>query len=228
MMSKSDSNTKSPIYVLLKFGKPEHIEAMYKMGELYFQDFKNWKAIDKYEGVCFIKNYEPNTILELFHKNETVKIKCSHLQELHSERNYGLANCFYVLNLNDYIEDEKFKTPQHMLIYGSSCLIIFNVEIFLKRCSDHFNSINIPLLCRRVEYGDLNLLVGKKQIFLKDLKFKEEQEYRIFLATTDLKTTIFHIGCLKDISSYIPDAANVGIKYARPSFYPDIKITHFV
>src|SRR5688572_13780934 len=195
----------SHMYVLIKFGKPEHIEAMYKTGELYFQDPKNWKYFDKYEAVCFIKNYEPNTILEIYHDGKTIKIICSSLQELRSERN-GLANCLYLLNLKDYIKDEKFNVPQHMLKYGPSCLIIFNVERFLERCTKYFEAINIPLFRQRMEYCDLKLLEGEKKIFQKNSKFKEEQEYRLFLAQPDLDNRTFHIGNMEDISVYAPNA----------------------
>jgi hypothetical protein len=75
--NNSDTSFKSPIYVLIKFGKLEHIEAMYKTGELFFQNPKTWKDIDKYESVYFIENFKPDTILEIFHKDETIKIKCS-------------------------------------------------------------------------------------------------------------------------------------------------------
>jgi|SRR5450755_2558162 hypothetical protein len=112
-----------------------------------------------------------------------------------------------------------------MLKYGLSCLIIFNIETFLNRCTEYFNSINIQLCKQRMEYCDLKLLEGEKRIFQKDLIFKEEQEYRLFVTTPDLANKTFHIGSMKDISAYSPNAENISIKYGSPSLYPDAKIT---
>lgn len=117
------------------------------------------------------------------------------------------------LTINEYFIDFKeenykeldysFKgiTEEEIKKFGEYIVVILKPDIFIKRIVNYFKKNNINFEIKNVEYKDFSKFHGeiKNEGFVKDIKYKSENEYRILADIEKEGIETINIGSLKDI-----------------------------
>lgn len=93
-------------------------------------------------------------------------------------------------------------TEEEINKFGEYIVIILNPEKFINKISSYFDKENIFFENRNVEYKDFSKFHGeiKNEGFVKDIKYKTENEYRILADINQEGIKTINIGSLRDIA----------------------------
>jgi len=187
--------------VLIKFGKPEHIFALYKHGELYFQNPSKWKNSDPDEMV--LEYLTPGHIISITDENKNVDIRIKK-GKITGQR-MGVACCFYVLDLDKYNPGEPHSLSDLLRTLGESCLLIYNTDEFLNRILSQTLQEKLSFKSKELNYIEPTKHIGKKGIFEGNVRLNYENELRMYLFTDNAESRKLTIGSLEKIAKYSPD-----------------------
>jgi hypothetical protein len=186
----------------LKSGEKKNLIELQKNGRVYmkslsyFEKCEDISRKDSLEKATFIINNPP--------KPYYLKVKRYNVEEEYIT--VGLINnsigkgyegyifCMHYLNLGDETEkDFQIKSKDdHMLIINSN--------LFLKALKDKLEEDKTKYKYGLIRYKDFNSYVGDKTPFEKDLTYKDEYEFRLFIPMKETKE--FHDFYLRGISKF--------------------------
>lgn len=202
---------KTKLYFLFRRGKKEHINALYENGDLYINSIdyirscdNNEERTDTDEGIKYrdFLGKAKITFCEIgkdFDKNginfdaENVVLKLDYPQKgnifcltgVYSEDLYGERN------------DIHYQTKS----FGESILFIYKPKIFLKRVHKELNKLGFKNhKSNKVIYYN-NEYSGAINFFMKNEKFKAQNEFRIFIPNEYNEPLKINIGPMKDIAT---------------------------
>lgn len=214
----------------IKFGKKEHIEKLFQIGEIfmkpmdYYRNCENPEIKDPLEGVKAISNYNR---LELFHPNEKgdgpgekIGILDGIFKEYPTQMFEGNLFCVYMLTKEDFLLLEKegvnaVNIDANLNSYDYICVI--NATNFIKKIEDTFEYLDIPMIHGKVEYLDYKNNIESLTPFNKDIKHKHQKEYRFIIPTPNKVDLSIIIGSLKNIAVIAQRKRNVNIRFQRKS-----------
>jgi len=205
------------IQMLFKFGKREHLEDTRSKGRLRLGTFEEYRKSensevrDVNEGAHRIFNstdtrltmLEPSSLSPIasgFFENVTVR-------EFSETAEHSRIYCMYskLIDLTKEVPLSEVLDIELIKRFGyESVLVIAPVDKFYERLDKHFSLNDYAYKRSLVEYEDLSQ--GRKDLtpFIKDLYFKNQNEYRVCIQNMrGGKPTFINIGSLEDISQVV-------------------------
>ncbi|WP_026709450.1 hypothetical protein [Flavobacterium frigidarium] len=195
---------KITIRYLIKFGEEQNIKKLFYQGEVFMNTIKSFKkstriAIgDKYEGTISLKNFNKGQLtLEKF--GEPLNLKINKLQLLeNSDDHLGNIFCSYALTDKLLVNKDKHTIDSRVNNFGSHCIIIKDVDKFLKAIFCQLDKNNIAYSHNLVKYHDYKKNDHILSLFDKSHHFSYQKEHRIIATTDSEKPIVLHIGSLED------------------------------
>ena len=197
--------------LLLKFSeKREYLEQMQK-GLLYCNSVKYFLGIkdgnvrgDERES-AFNFEYIGDSKMKFKPVNDAAgqwKAVDSHNVLFIEHYNNPLGNLFCMTKLPFTVEKEveEVAIDKDYERFGTYFLLVTDQKQFLERIRKAAKDQDIPIGYRTIEYLNLSRYTGKKSIFQKDIKYKWQSEFRIFLNRLSDKPYTLEIGNIGDIS----------------------------
>ena len=198
---------------LLKIGQHKHIKSLLEIGHLhcetiqYFASLKDeiWRG-DQYEKAFNIEFF--GNAKMYFQDPKDIHRKCFQInliktQFVHSYKNHcGNLFCLYAFDASNYQLNEPFLplVDDEMIKLGTHVLLIKDSDEFLKRIERELQILNLHSQCDFIKYLDFSTYTGDKTFFQKDLRFKHQNEVRIWIDNPLPKCLDFKIGSIKDIA----------------------------
>lgn len=209
------NNTIIPNRILrLKFGTKEHVENLYRNGELYFNTFKYFKELeengdgraDKRE---YIENYYAGTGLDTIefslngHKLSKEGGLCSLEMDYSGTKKYTHLYCMSYIDVHKTLETDLIIDERNFADGKDYVVIIHNVVEFKKRLLNKINKIQLCCQEGYIEYFDPLNYGGKVGCFRKTNDYEYQNEWRIAANFGNDKENIpqiINIGSLEDIA----------------------------
>lgn len=203
------------ITAFLKSGKEEHIIKLQKHGEIYFNSLSTFvnsedhSRKDKLETAGYLEQLNPNTpsVLTIFDttkKNKILNLQINHAQ-LANHYLRGYVFCLHCFDLDDIEIDKAI----NFNLKDDTTLLITSPLRFIRLIENVLRKQGLPLCYSKVTYKDFKYYSGKKTVFEKDIRYKNESEFRIFIPVevTDNFLSI-KIGNIESISSQIQNTSS--------------------
>lgn len=203
-------------FIFVKVGKKKFILDAYKNGNLCFSPFEEYKRNynfpigDKNENIDFLYQGDNEYKLiidghELSKENGLLDAKINFSTNL---KNLPVTHtfCCRLVKVNDKnIQGNKIFLPEKMENFGDYGLVIFKPQIFLirvlKQISIHKNLRFFNNNCfGEIKYKDFKQYSGEIGPFVKDISYKDQNEYRISFGCNSSKKEFINIGSMKDIA----------------------------
>lgn len=199
-------------FALLKFGKLEHLEALRDKGHLhckplnYFADLEDeCHRGDVLEKVSYLHTIDgaeirikdvdaPDSEYKLLGVAHTGVLKKSY------EVSPGNLFCTYSFRLDEEGLSKEFILPEECLKLGDHYLVIKDFEEFIKRAGRRLSALNFSARHGFVGYKDFSKFIGTKTVFEKDVSYRFQKEFRIFITNPTDQPLDIEIGTLADIS----------------------------
>lgn len=208
----------------LKFGKREHIEAFQKKGQIFMSTLECFRKLpeenligDKFEGIQFIKQVMNVNISMDVNGKRTPILRDGIGQMYPTNRVDGNIYCLYGGDEN--ILEKYYKKDHGMLplgsIFGSTEFFaaIINPKQFLQRICDYLDLASLNYKYAPIEYLDYESYEGKLNQFHKRMKYKDQNEFRIYVENLTNSPLVFEIGDLSDICHIGNTKEHLNLKY---------------
>lgn len=142
----------------------------------------------------------------------------------------GNLYCLYSLGIENVPVNSYHIFDQKMSDFGTHVIIIKDSAQFMQRVVSKVNEDGIVNYRDFVKYVSMRDFQGPKDFFTKDLSYRHQKEYRIYLDTDFTEPYRFSIGSISDIA-VIEEAGNIKefsmskgqllVHLIRPSKYGD-------
>ncbi|WP_177161440.1 hypothetical protein [uncultured Fusobacterium sp.] len=200
------------------FNKLEYAESFLE-GNIRFTPLKNYVLIedgrkDFREGL--ILNLQPQKTEFKVKMKEKIKIVKNIKEPIAISLGEVLNRKCFCLSINRWFnffkeknsEEIKFEfqgvTEEEIKKFGEY-IVVINNELFLKRILKYFEDNRISPKKGKVKYEDLSKFHGEIEEvgFVKDIKYRSENEYRILVDMSEEGVQTINIGSLKDIAMIV-------------------------
>lgn len=197
---------------LLKIGKLEHLHALREEGFLYCKPLKYFSELednihrgDELEGVTAIMNLDGAKLrmkdVDAPDSEYSNPMMVSTGKMLHkADHAKGNIFCLYSMCVTKDALGKNHVITDDAKAFGDHFLIIKNYREFLKRIEAKIAELGMKGNFGFINYKDFAGYTGKKSHFEKDLLFKDQQEFRIFINNEAEEVLNLQIGSLADIS----------------------------
>ncbi len=197
--------------VLLKFGEKKHLLQMRDAGLLYCNTLKYFTnvecgpAYDKYETTTHLHRFIDSTI-KVWPVDSTYDEKGVTFLSPKSELNtkvdrLGNVFCLYSLGDRDFDEEEIFKIDYRNERKDKCFLVIEDVNRFIALAKAAIRLQKTNGAIGFVDYLDFDFLQGTRTPFQKDIKYKHESEFRVYVNSSSDKPLFLDIGSMKDYTT---------------------------
>lgn len=201
------------------FSKNEYADFFMK-GNLRFMPLEYYTKMegdsreDKYEGVSSF--FQPNLskfIIDGIELNPAEIVGPILFRHAENNAHIFCLSAFYYKSALMTIEEEKdfwerFYKPskEKLLTFGETTVLISNIVEFLKRIDAAVENLGLIHARKFVTYDALDDFHGDIECpgFIKDLKYKDENEYRLSLKIDSSEMFVLNIGDISDITFKIP------------------------
>ncbi|MDY0905609.1 hypothetical protein [Pedobacter sp. CFBP9032] len=205
-------NNKYTAPVFLKFGEEQYMKDLLENGNIYCGNL-HWFAnqvdevgrCDSYENIFEIKN-APDLRIAVIDKttNKIKEILDSEFHLVKKLRDDDLAGNIYCLYTFDFVGTQRcipIEVDTDKL--GEYCVVITDVNKLQERIFNKLKSLERFNTSGFVKYTDLSTYEGKRNPFQKDLKFKNQHEYRFYIHNPNNEAFTFKIDNIEDIAFII-------------------------
>lgn len=224
------------LHKLFKFGEIEHLDSLRKKGELYvnllshFQDLKDDPRQDSNESISkVLESVTIQIIPDVIPDGIDVPTEPLLVDRMTVHQYTHVFCCTGFYHPMKYFDDLNVYNPSLFSKFGNHFLIITNPTEFLKRLEQaikKFNDENRDNIViehcshKKVEYSDLTTDYHEINNFRKDLKYQEEEEFRIVFIIRQInpkpeqpynKPIKLDLGALEDITEEIKSTQNLKI-----------------
>jgi len=208
----------------LKFGKKEHIEAFQKKGQIYMNTLGYFRTLpeenligDRLEGIQFLKQLRNINVTLDINGNRTSILQDGVGQMYPTNMVNGNIYCIYggdEIILEKYYKKDHGELPLGP-IFGSTEYIaaITDPKQFLQRILGYLELTSLKYKYQPIEYLDYKLYEGKLNQFHKRIKYKGQNEFRIYVENLVNQPLIFEIGDLTDICHIAKTKDHLNLKY---------------
>ncbi len=208
-------------YFLIKIGQQKYIEALRNQGHLYLNTVNYFKGIEeaqrgdanegvgRIEQVNWLKIQIGDKIIEMKKDQPLNRLVNAQLRITNPELQgniYSMISISSDTTANEAINDERNS------ILGDTFLIITNVSEFIKRINNQLKILGLKPQYGYVSYYDPNIHNGDLNIFQKEIRFKHQSEFRLFIEHQINSVLQFKIGTIEDISRIFPISEFKNIK----------------
>lgn len=193
----------------IKFGKLEHLENFRNRGQLYFNTMDNFRSMpeenligDPFEGITNIKQFGEGE-LTIKHEGKDLKLLVNNMFEYPTTQINGNIFCLYGAD-EKHLEQFLIKNEGNLPLTNvckdyEHMLFINNPKGFMEKLTNRLELTGYKYRYGPVKYIDFNKHQGPLDQFCKRIKYKDQNEVRIWLEN-DLKVPItLEIG---DISEF--------------------------
>jgi hypothetical protein len=216
------------IEFFLKFGKQEHIERLYRHGEIYMKPMEYYRSCgnmeikDPLEGISEVEHCNH---VQFFELNETGDGPGKKIAELSgkgfgypTEKIEGYLYCLYALRKEDFqmIERQGLDSITIDPQFDHYDYVAFiKADEFIKRFEKAFQGSGIDVQHDLVKYIDFYTHTGPLNQFNKYVKHSDQKEYRFFFPSRDQEAVCFSIGSLEDICKIGLRKSNQQVRFAK-------------
>ncbi|WP_131538059.1 hypothetical protein [Pedobacter nototheniae] len=198
----------------LKIGSKKNSYDLFKNGTIYcntlhyFADLKDENNRgDFYETVDFIKNiqnvYEFQISQGGFHRKQSLG-PAKVTRSINSNHSVGNLYCLYTLRFPlDTLQTGVYNLNINCDIDGY-CVYIHNVKEFCLRVEKAIRDKNLRFQQGFVKYLDLEQFEVRKNFFLKDNEYCNQNEYRYLIYSDSNQSLRLSIGSIADIACISP------------------------
>lgn len=195
---------KYPILRLIKVGKKEHIESLQKNGILFLNPIHYFKGIegdgqrrDAHEGIIHLEQV-PN-LKFIKEDGSEFKIKTSNAR-LRVTDDDQMGNIFCTIAITREMMEKSETLDKQNMEFGDTFLVITHHEEFLRRIDVATKKLGKTCSHKLVDYYDEENYSGYLGIFWKSMRYKHQNEFRIFIKNDQNEPLILKIGSIDDIS----------------------------
>lgn len=202
--------TKSRIHYLLKVGRREHIEDLRNHGIVYMNSINFFReleedeqrsdiqeGIERIEQITWIKLIKDGKEFEFKKESSKNIITSAQLRVANPELE---GNIFSMIAITNRLAEETDKLDNRNSKFGDSFLVIFNPKEFLRRFENAIKKSGMSFQYGVVWYYDEENYNGGLGVFCKPMKFKHQNEFRVFVGNSSRNPLIVNIGSIEDIS----------------------------
>lgn len=200
------------IKTFLKFGSEEDTRDLLENGTIfcnpieYFRKFEDGHVRgDSYEGTFNVKNFSPDTDIQLtLQDGRKINLKSRelHLREFYSNIK-GNLYCLTAITDSDIDEKGTVVIDSKFSSFGSHFLFIKDVKKFLDLLISGFERNKLKIKTGLVKYYDKKFFDGNLDLFMKPNEFEYQKEFRVFIQNEKLEPIKIQLGPLKDIAEMI-------------------------
>lgn len=197
---------------LLKIGKLDHLEALREQGQIHCKTLAYFSTLedtilrgDELEGVTTIVNLDGGTI-QMKDVDASDTAYCKPI-DIHTGRMFhrsedakGNIFCMYSIAVDKHELGNNHLITDEAKSFGDHFLVIKNWNEFLRRVAVKLETLGMTGKYGFITYKDFTKYHGKKTLFEKDLAFKPQQEFRIFIHNESTEPLDLYIGSIADIS----------------------------
>lgn len=221
-MYKVDSN-----YFFFKIGTRNYMEKLLKEGEIYCNTFEYFAKNEAKEIG------DPLETATDFHLGEIIRIGLNdksgvkrffdvnvpaQLKEFHTGH-VGNIYCLYAFKYSDFPGSKEITLPESLTGFGDTILIIIDIHQFLQRIKAALNLLQKTAESKMVEYLNFQSYSGKRGPFKKNISFRHQNEYRLYVHPSPGETKEpfkFSIGDIRDIAMLCNlDDFNLELKFSE-------------
>jgi hypothetical protein len=202
--------TENIIHHLIKLGKKEHIECFRNKGIVFMNSINFFKEMeedeqrkDNEEGILRI---EQVTWLRIMFGEKEFEFSKNTKQNTISSAQLRVANpalegnIFSMIAITTELSNFTDILDKQNMQFGDSFLVIFNPKEFLSRIDIAIKHADLKYRWNLVKYYDEQTHSGELGVFHKPLKFKHQNEFRIFVENNQRSPLVLKIGSIEDIS----------------------------
>lgn len=207
------SMNRKNLSLLIKVGQKDHIENLYKKGEVYmnYLDFfkkeaKDQQRKDTSEGassvdqVDWIKLEANGQSFEMARHGKPIKLISAQVREFDPNRS---GNIYSMMALDPLFINQIGKIDERNTEFGDTALLILQPKIFLTKLKEAINAKGFKCGYDKVTYYDEKEYRGPLDVFHKPLRFAHQLEFRFFIPSLENKPLKFNLGSLESISMMI-------------------------
>jgi hypothetical protein len=191
--------------MFIKFGSEENIKDLLDNGCIYMNSKESFRGIedkelrgDSYEGVIEIRNL-PAGIFSIPGINFSGRYQNIHLPKFYQEV-WGNLYCLTSISNQTIPNPFEYKIDERLAGFGTHCLLIKDVEKFVRLITCKMDLLNYKYTYDFVKYYDKKMFNGRVSVFDKPLEFEYQKEFRFYIERVGVKPIIFNIGSLKEIA----------------------------
>lgn len=211
-------------FVLIKTGRKEHIDSLYRNGEIYAQTFNYFRNCEnmgdgradtnEYDTECYSINAKNLESLSITFTSSGKNSPEQHIDFIVDESNgllgYSLRNpaeeiythlfCLSISDNVEFYQTGRLLKECNFAEGKDYALIITDVFEFLNRLKNGLKKISRNCQARAVTYYDPCKTAQKLDCFYKKNSFSYQNEWRVAIQSNSKEPLKFQIGSLCDIA----------------------------
>ena len=201
------------LYFLIKIGKKEHIELLRDNGLLYLNTIQYFKDIeeqhrgDKNECLSGIEQFDWMKIIigeKEFHLQKASPIKGLNNTQIRFNDPDLKGNIYSMIAVSSDTDANNLAGNCQNKSLGDTFLVITNVVAFFNRIGKQLNDMGYKYKFEFVTYYDPSTHHGELSVFHKEISYKHQSEFRIFVENASNEPLSLNIGSIADISVLLP------------------------
>lgn len=211
--------SENKILGLMRIGQKDHIENLYKYGEIYMNDIISFTKIEKeieedlaederkdeYEGIFSLAQVtygklqiDENNFIEFSETGENTRFKGTGIVRGLSQDLKGNIYCMYAFTSE--LCKKRNTVDRRVYKFGPRLVLITNPKEFVRRVVAAIKKDKFKPDKDLVRYYDENENHINLSVFDKRSKYEHQSEYRFFFKNTFDQFHKFYIGSIEDIS----------------------------
>ena len=204
---------RTKLFVLLKFGREDHMRALFHEGVVYMNTVKFFRDSDTKagrgdpnEGMPWLKNYPPGEFRVPWAKDKTFHFQAL---QVRAQPKLALGNIYSLFSFASHhsIGLDEFRVDPLNKEFGTHMVMIRNPAAFLRRWEEAMRWKQIHHERGFVNYYDPSTHTGSLNVFWKSSAFAHQQEYRLHAMTASTEPLVVRLGPLNDIAEVYPSNA---------------------
>jgi hypothetical protein len=212
---------------LLKFGEKEHMESLYNNGLIYcntvqyFANLKDENNIgDEYETAFEVTRIKESFLEVKYNANdeyERVAKGSGEFRQFYTDK-AACGNLFCTYHYDTTNQALDVIEPIYVPIkINEWCVLIYDVQQFIDRFKQYVEANHIRLQYDLVKYTNLKAHIGEKSMFVKDLRYQEQKEFRFFIENPTKSLIVADIGSLQGIALLVKSDELSSFAYQKRS-----------
>jgi len=201
------------VFLLIKFGKKEHLQKMLQSGQIRFglirefMESNETERGDKFEGAYEIIN---NGFTEITSQHPTLGTHTFKLDPnlparlMQTNMDPHCSFSCYALTYEMFCESTVHDIDKRLLEFGEYAIIIKNPREFISRIHKELNNKGFKAEANLIEYLNFNQ-DGKisPNFFTKSDELKHQNEMRLLIENAEEESVTIEIGSIRDIAVLI-------------------------
>jgi len=201
----------SNVNFLAKVSKLRHLETLIEKGELHFGRVPDYRKnerenlkYDQSEGILYQQSATGARLymeIDEGEMKEVAKLVEGSVMRLKSSEFDRLSiHCMFSMNTSNYVN----QLPESLGSSGDYVAVVTDIPEFINRIDTWTKKTGCKHYRDLVSYVDLSTHTEMIGPFIKDLRYKEQNEFRICVRTEDLSDQNMYLGNLENVIAIVP------------------------